>query len=145
MLPVIALYKSLQDNGFSKAEAYIYTLAETQKWAQIKKQKNQKLLKIPFTYKFFQLVVKNFMKKSFPIEGWETEWVRCDSKEIHFNLKRCIYVDITKEYGCPELCSVFCKNDDVAFSGYEPKIYFKRNGTLANGDKYCDIHFTHSK
>ncbi|MCL2180710.1 MAG: L-2-amino-thiazoline-4-carboxylic acid hydrolase [Treponema sp.] len=145
MLPVIAFYKSLQESGFSKEEAYNLTLTETQKWAHVKEQRNKKMLKIPFTYSFFRLVVKSFMKKSFPVEGWETEWVRRDGKEIHFNLKRCIYIDITKECDCAELCQVFCKNDDVAFRGYEPKIYFHRNGTLANGDKCCDFHFTRSK
>ena len=145
MFPTIALYKTLQDCGLSKEEAFDFTLTETQKGAHAKKLKNERMLKIPFTYKFFQLVVKGFMKKNFPLEGWETEWVRCDGEEIHFNLRRCIYVEMTTELGCPELCPVFCKNDDVAFSGYEPKIYFHRSGTLANGDECCDFHFNRER
>ena len=38
------------------------------------------------------------MKKNFPDEGFETEWIRCDKSEIHFDLHRCIYNDLTKEY-----------------------------------------------
>lgn len=37
--------------------------------------------------------VKKHMTKNFPPEGWETEWVRCDGKEIHFNLCSCLYYD----------------------------------------------------
>lgn len=47
------------------------------------------------------------MKKMYPIEGWETEWVKFDKEEMHMNFKRCIYADLTAHYGCPELCTVY--------------------------------------
>jgi len=81
----------------------------------------------------------------YPKVGWETEWVSFNDKEIHFNFKTCIYVDMTLQYGCPELCTVFCKNDETIFSGYVPKIYFSRNGTIAKGASYCDFHFINGK
>ena len=81
------------------------------------------------------------MKNHFPPEGWQTEWVRCDCQEIHFNLHRCLYWDVTKQFGCPELCCVFCESDDISFSGLAPKINFLRNGTLGSGSDCCDLHF----
>lgn len=81
----------------------------------------------------------------YPAEGWEIEWVRFDHEEIHMNFKSCIYFEMTALYSCPELCTVFCKNDVVTFSGYEPKIHFERSGTLAEGAAYCDFRFIRGK
>ena len=121
MFPMIAYYLTLQGHGYSKEEAYSLTLKETQKAAHIEKDKNATLAKLPFAYKLFKLFSKGVIKKKYPIEGWETEWVRFDDKEIHINFTSCIYLDMTTNYGCPELCTVFCKNDTVTFSGYEPR------------------------
>ncbi len=67
--------------------------------------------------------------------------VRCDGQEIHFNFHRCVYWDVTKQFGCPELCCVFCERDDISFSGLAPKINFLRSGTLGGGAACCDFHF----
>lgn len=142
MLPTIAYYLTLLSCGYAKEEAYNLTLKETQKAAHIQKKKNEAIGKLPFAYSIFKLVIKSIMKKMYPVEGWDTEWVRIDRKEIHMNFTKCIYFDLTTEYGCPELCTVFCKNDEVTFLGYEPKIHFHRNGTLAEGATCCDFHFT---
>ena len=48
-------------------------------------------------------------------------------------------------YDCPELCCVYCENDDISFSGLLPKIRFERTGTLGNGSPYCDFHFLKSE
>ena len=44
------------------------------------------------------------------------------------------------EYEFPELCTVFCENDDIAFNGLMPKIRFERNGTLGQGMNLSLIH-----
>ncbi len=41
----------------------------------------------------------------------------------------------------PELCPLYCENDDIAFAGLAPKITFHRTGTLASGAPCCDFHF----
>lgn len=145
MFPIIAYYLTLQNHGYSQEDAYSLTLKETQKAAHIQKKKNESFGKLPFAYQVFKLFIKGIMKKMYPVEGWETEWVKFDKDEIHMNFKRCIYADLTAHYGCPELCTVFCENDTVTFSGYEPKIHFERNGTLAEGADCCDFHFIHGK
>lgn len=145
MFPMIAYYLTLQGQGYSKEEAYDLTLKETQKAAHIEKSKNESLAKLPFAYKIFKLFSKGVMKKMYPVEGWDTEWVKFDNEEIHMNFKSCIYFELTTQFGCPELCTVFCKNDIVTFSGYEPKIHFVRNGTIAEGAFCCDFHFIHGK
>jgi len=52
---------------------------------------------------------------------------------------------LTKKYGCPELCTVFCENDDISFRGLMPKIRFERKGTLGQGADKCDFHLINTK
>ena len=141
LFPPMAYYKALLAEGYSKDNALAYVKKETHKAAAVRKEEMQGLAKMPFAYTVYRMGVKKHMKKNFPDEGWETEWVCCNGKEIHFNLHRCIYWDITNLYECPELCCVYCENDDITFSGLLPKIRFQRNGTLGNGSSCCDFHF----
>lgn len=141
ILPVLAYYMALLEYDFSTDDAYKNTLEETQKYAQIKKKQNEKFGKMPFSYHLFKLFCRKVMKRNFPSEGWKTEWIRYDRKEIHFDLKRCVYFEVTSKYGHPELCTVFCANDTTAFAGYMPNIKFERSGTIGSGKKMCDFHF----
>ncbi len=143
--PTIAYYLTLKDDGYSKGEALELVLKETQKAALIQKKRNEPLGRMPFAYALFKRSVKGFMTKMYPNEGWETEWVRLDKDEIHINFRRCIYLELTEQFECPELCTVFCQNDITTFAGYEPKIRFARNGTMAEGAACCDFHFTRGK
>ena len=141
LFPPMAYYKTLCANGFSKEKALEYVKQETCKAASAKRDKMKKMAGLPFAYGLYRMGVKSFMRKNFPDDGWQTEWVRCDGKEIHFNLHRCIYWDLTNQHGCPELCCVYCENDAISFSGLLPKIRFERGGTLGNGAPFCDFHF----
>ena len=145
IFPVLAYYMSLLEYGFSTENAYKNALEETQKQAMIWKKKNEILGKIPFFYYLLKAACKKAMNKNYPNEGWETEWVRYDHKEIHFNLKRCVYFEVTSQYGHPELCTVFCFNDTTSFSGYLPKVKFERSGTIGEGKKLCDFHFKNNQ
>lgn len=141
LFPSMAYYKVLRENGMDEAEALTYVRKETHKAAEIKKQEMSQMAKLPFAYTIYRMGVKKYMQKNFPEEGWTTEWVTCSSKEIHFNLSRCIYWDLSQQYGCPELCTVYCENDDISFSGLLPKIRFERAGTVSAGANCCDFHF----
>jgi len=141
LYPTMAYYQTLQEYGLSKEEALAFTRRETVRAATIKKAEQAKTAKLPFAYLMYRLFVKSVMKKEFPSEGWDIRWVCCDGKEIHFDMTRCIYKDICDAKGCPELCAVFCENDDIAFSGLMPKIRFERKGTLGKGVDCCDFHF----
>lgn len=141
LFPPMAYYKALQGEGIPQDQALEYVRRETRKAANVKKEEMRQLAKMPFAYTVYRLGVKRHMKKNFPEEGWQTEWMQCDGKEIHFNLTRCLYWELSNAYGCPELCSVYCENDDISFSGLLPKIRFERTGTLGSGSSCCDFHF----
>lgn len=141
LFPTLAYYKALLGEGINQNEALEYVRNETHKAANVQKEEMKKLGSMPFAYTIYRLGVKKHMRKNFPDDGWTTEWVKCNGKEIHFNLHNCIYWELTKMYYCPELCCVYCENDDISFSGLLPKIRFERTGTLGNGSPYCDFHF----
>ena len=141
LLPPMAYYKALLFEGFDKDASLDLVRKETQKTAEEKKAAMAKMARLPFAYSIYRMCVKKFMTKNFPAVGWKTEWVRCDRKEIHFNLHSCIYWDMCRKYDCPELCTVYCENDNISFSGLLPKIQFERSGTLGSGADYCDFYF----
>lgn len=145
LFPTMAYYKALRKSGYAEGEAIELVKQETAKSAEVKKAEQQKFAKMPCTYFLYRLFVKSVMKKKFPAEGWTTEWVRCDGRETHFNFTRCLYKDVCDEQGCPELCPVFCANDDIAFTGLMPKIRFEREQTLGKGGSCCDFHFIKNK
>lgn len=137
----MAYYQVLREYGFEQEDALSYVRKETSHAANIKKAGQTKTARMPFAFLMYRLLVKPVTKKNFPKDGWDTTWVRCDGREIHFDMTRCIYKDVCDAEGCPELCSVFCENDDIAFSGLMPKIRFERSGTLGKGANCCDFHF----
>lgn len=141
LFPTMAYYQALRAQGMEQEQALAYVRQETRKAAERNRGEMERLAGMPFAYTMYRLGVKGHMKKNFPPEGWQTEWVRCDGKEIHFNLHRCVYWELTQQQGCPELCCVYCENDEIAFSGLLPKIRFERAGTLGGGADCCDFHF----
>ena len=61
-----------------------------------------------------------------------------DGSHVHFDITRCPYQRVTAELGTPELCNLFCTNDDIIY-GDLPGIRFSRKGTLGRGDAACDF------
>lgn len=141
LFPPMAYYKALCAQGFAQEKALELVRKQTAQAAEQQRLEMQKLAKLPFAYTIFRKGAKKHMKKNFPDQGWQTEWVRCDGKEVHFNLSKCLYWELCQAYGCPELCSVYCEKDHIIFSGLAPKLRFERRYTLAEGDDYCDFRF----
>ena len=145
MLPVIAIYLSYKDNAYTADKAYEYTDEVMQILRLKNRRNNQPAGKLPFGYFIFKLFCRSIVKKQYPSQGWDLEWIEYSKHELHFNMKSCIYLETTKKYHCPELCPLFCANDDVVLSGYRPAIVFERSGTLAQGQDGCDFHFKNPK
>lgn len=141
LYPTMAFYKALRAFDYSEREALELVTAETAKSAQVKKQAQERFAALPCTYLLYRLFVRSVIQKSFPAEGWDARWVRLDGGEIYFDFTRCLYKDVCDAEDCPELCCVFCANDDIVFAGLMPKIRFERSGTLGRGDDCCDFHF----
>ena len=145
MLPVISIYLILKEFDIIEENALRYTDEIMQVNRLKMKNKNRLLSKLPFAYRLFKTLSRRVVTKQYPDKGWNIDWITSDANEVHFDMKSCIYVEVTKKYNCSELCHLFCANDDVIFSGYQPAIIFKRKNTLARGQGKCDFHFYNSK
>lgn len=145
ILPLIAVYKTLRETRLTEEEAYKHCYNLSQIYAGEVREDNKKIGNNPLGFFLFRLACKKVMKTNFPKEGWKIEWKQKNSKEVEFHMHSCIYSEMTIKYDCPELCTVFCKNDITTFEGFEPAFYFSRTGTIAEGCSVCDFHMTKGK
>ena len=60
---------------------------------------------------------------------------------IAYRFTRCMWAEIFRELGEPELGFVFCAGDEPAVKSFNPKLGFKRTKVLMNGDDICDHVF----
>jgi hypothetical protein len=58
-----------------------------------------------------------------------------------FDIRRCLYFEVLKEAGRPELGPILCEYDRILASVLESWIDFKRYETIASGDKYCTFRY----
>lgn len=145
MLPSIAMYLAFKKSEYTTDKAYEYT-DEVLQITRLKVfKKNQFIGRLPFGYFGFKMFCKSIVGKQYPEQGWDLQWIRYDKNEVQFNMKSCIYFETTKKYHCAEMCPLFCANDDVILSGYQPAFVFERSGTIACGQDICDFHFKNSK
>jgi hypothetical protein len=60
---------------------------------------------------------------------------------IGYAFTRCMWAEIYRELGEPELGFVICAGDEPALKSYNPKLGFGRRQVLMNGDPVCDHVF----
>ena len=60
---------------------------------------------------------------------------------IGYEFTRCMWAEVYRELGEPELGLVICASDEPAVKSYNPKLGFKRTKVLMDGDEVCDHIF----
>jgi len=60
---------------------------------------------------------------------------------IGYQFSRCMYAEILRELGEPDLGLVMCARDGPWVKSYNPKLGFQRTKTLMEGDEFCDHIF----
>lgn len=137
-----SLYLVLQERGLDNKEAYnvVYEYLHTVVCVKSKK-KYQNMEKIPF---FFTIFKKVFIKKMTTSDLWTGNLMKAEKDCFQVDITRCLWHDACIEAGCPEVCKLFCGNDDENF-GELKKIKFIRKGTLGKGNEMCDFKFVRNK
>lgn len=137
ILPRIALYKALLIENRTKEEAIrivgdylVFELSPTAKMYQRMDRS------IPFFFLLFKKVFLNEMKS----DAWVSKNYNVEKNSFSFDIVDCLWYNTCVENDCPELCVLFCNNDDL-FYGNLFNTRFKRNGTIAKGSEKCDFHF----
>ncbi len=58
-----------------------------------------------------------------------------------FDLHRCLYCELFRDFGYSELAPVLCKYDKLYAETLEDWVSFERTGTIADGADLCDFRF----
>ena len=58
-----------------------------------------------------------------------------------FDIQKCLYFDILREAGKPELGPILCEYDKIFMNFVESWIQFTRHETIATGDKRCTFRY----
>ncbi len=142
IMPRIALYQVLQEEGYTKEEAYsiVKTYMVDVVSANMVK-KFRKFDKIPFLYRLLKRNIKNNLINS---DNWEATLVSEDKDSFAMDVHKCLWYDATVENNCPELCRAFCECDDITFAAFS-KVEFYREGSLGMGSNKCDFKFAKAK
>ncbi|MGN0351800.1 MAG: L-2-amino-thiazoline-4-carboxylic acid hydrolase [Roseburia sp.] len=137
IFPTIAVYMSLMSAGCAEAMEIIQRgSAEVAKTAG---EQYAKIVRIPGFKGIFMKIFSKGVKEGFGQEaGFANEFITDTSKKLAFNITKCPYQDYCQKYECPELVSIFCKNDEYAYGNLQG-ITFKRTQTLGTGGKCCDF------
>jgi hypothetical protein len=72
-------------------------------------------------------------------QRWER--VVDESDRVGYRFTRCVWAEIFRALGEPEVGYLFCAGDDPAVRAYNPHLAFERTKLLMNGDEWCDHVF----
>ena len=137
ILPRIALYKAMQQDGLSEEDVYKHM----QKYMMdiVAKQKHLSMEKMEKVPCFYFLYSNIFLKVVCKTDLWESTQ---EHGKNYFNvtMKKCLWHTACVENDCAKLCHLFCDVDNVTY-GELKKLGFSRTKTLGYGEECCDFHF----
>ena len=141
VLPGVALYMALLADANTREKAMALFEVAIEAWAASQRQSLERLARLPVYYWLMRAVIKPMMRRNFPEDGWETEWVETSGEALAFNMKSCFYLDALGTYGVQELAIQYCRMDDLIYKDLSPHVRWVRQGTLGRGDNGCDFRF----
>jgi hypothetical protein len=145
IIPGIALYQALLADKDTLADADKVIDIVFQDWGITSRRRMEQIGKLPFYYGLLRRVAKRIMRKNFPEQGWDIQWLEVSDEEIAFNMHRCFYLDVLTEYGVPQLTPYYCQIDDLIYADHSPRVIWARTKTLGRGDDCCDFRFVNTK
>lgn len=137
ILPRIALYKAMLQEGFSEDEVYKYIKKYMLDIVATKKHSSTaKMEKVPGFYSIYSNIFLKIMRTTDLQESTQKH----GKDYFDVTIKKCLWHTACVENGCAELCRLFCDVDNVTYGGLK-KIGFSRTKTLGYGGDCCDFHF----
>jgi hypothetical protein len=87
--------------------------------------------------------LRNFCAMIDRVAAGSHRWDRVvdESDRIGYRFTRCMYAEILRELGEPELGLVICARDGPWVKSFNPGLGFGRTKTLMEGDEVCDHVF----
>lgn len=137
ILPRIALYKALNNYGFSMEDSNNHM--KNYMLNYIAKSKHNSMVKMEKVPGFYSLYSKMFLKIMRKTDLQQSKQ-KHDAKSFDVTITKCLWHQACVENECPELCRLFCDVDNITY-GELNKIGFTRTQTLGYGGDCCDFHF----
>lgn len=139
LIPTVALYKAMQAEGYSAAEAYRKVKTAVHTAMEPTRREWSFLFSIPFVSTYLWRAIPRMLEKRFPTTGWSIQWNIQTDRALNFETTACFYSDFFHIYHCPELTSIFCECNSICNNAIRG-IRFSRNETLATSGNRCDFH-----
>ena len=137
ILPRIALYKALNNYGFSMEDSNNHMKNYMLNYiAKSKHNSMVKMEKVPGFYSLYSKIFLKIMRKT----DLQQSKQKHDEKSFDVTITKCLWHQACVENECPELCRLFCDVDNITY-GELNKIGFTRTQTLGYGGDCCDFHF----
>lgn len=137
ILPRIALYKALNNYGFSMEDSNNHMKNYMLNYiAKSKHNSMVKMEKVPGFYSLYSKIFLKIMRKT----DLQQSKQKHDAKSFDVTITKCLWHQACIENECPELCRLFCDVDNITY-GELNKIGFTRTQTLGYGGDCCDFHF----
>ena len=137
ILPRIALYKDLNNYGFSIEDSNNHMKNYMLNYiAKSKHNSMVKMEKVPGFYSLYSKIFLKIMRKT----DLQQSKQKHDAKSFDVTITKCLWHQACVENECPELCRLFCDVDNITY-GELNKIGFTRTQTLGYGGDCCDFHF----
>lgn len=137
ILPRIALYKALNNYGFTMEDSNNHMKNYMLNYiAKSKHNSMVKMEKVPGFYSLYSKIFLKIMRKT----DLQQSKQKHDAKSFDVTITKCLWHQACVENECPELCRLFCDVDNITY-GELNKIGFTRTQTLGYGGDCCDFHF----
>ena len=140
IFPCISLYESMQKEGIDRKEALEFLDRTWSSRAEEGANSLKSILKIPGLYKLYPAMFQWVAKNQFgTAAGFQAEFYDCGKYRCKFDMKKCLFYDTCRRYGCPELTQCFCHVDDVNNKGLHPGLCWNRTQCMGEGGEFCDF------
>ena len=138
VLPTCALYFELTE-ALGKDEAFRLLDDFMAEYSSNASKAFRVIVALPGGRGFFMRVFGKVLGLAFGKEqGYVNDMYECTPERIAYDVLACPYHRVFGQLGAPELCQLFCRNDEVCY-GHLDGIRFVRTGTLAKGADRCDF------
>ncbi len=132
MCEVRASFTQLKDTVLSIYRAMLQEFFETE---------TQKLRQSDNPWNAFISWARKGNEVNYNNEYFQVIEVEQDTGCFGFHIRRCLYFDILREAGKPELGPILCEYDTILAQAIQDWIRFTRRETIATGDKRCDFRY----
>jgi len=137
ILPAIAVYRTLRHYS---PDAAIDLFREM--WIYGAELGAERLREKAEDSEFLNAWIMNVTPKNCDAGAFVFEIIRQTQTETEYHVKSCPYVRLCAYYGCPEIVTVFCDCDDIAFGHIHPRLIWGRTETIGRGDMVCNFKYT---